>query len=233
ERAKRVRTRAIANAHRGVSREGVGGEQAMLVERLTAQVLDLKQQLAEANATKICASPASTQPPLQPPMMAMDIDAAAVLQTPGTTGQQSPAGFPHDRVATGGQGYIYVVDPSLQGEIERLKETVAGRDRIIKSMEKLDRTKRKKRKESSILPDRGRNSGQRPAVTGIGRRSNSSRPGDYVDPSLDCSSDCSSSSTSPRLSITTPPRAGLHRSMERPSCNNVHPKEGAGEGGSW
>lgn len=33
ERAKRVRTRAIANAHRGVSREGVAGEQAMLVER--------------------------------------------------------------------------------------------------------------------------------------------------------------------------------------------------------
>ncbi|CAN0361283.1 unnamed protein product, partial [Ectocarpus sp. 12 AP-2014] len=233
ERAKRVRTRAIANAHRGVSREGVGGEQAMLVERLTAQVLDLKQQLAEANATKICASPASTQPPLQPPMMAMDIDAAAVLQTPGTTGQQSPAGFPHDRVATGGQGYIYVVDPSLQGEIERLKETVAERDRIIKSTEKLDRTKRKNRKESSILPDRGRNSGQRPAVTGIGRSSNRPRPGDSVDPCLDCSSDCSPSSTSPRLSITTPPRAGLHRSMERPSCNNVHPKEGAGEGGSW
>lgn len=32
ERAKRVRTRAIANAHRGLS-EGVRGEQAMLVER--------------------------------------------------------------------------------------------------------------------------------------------------------------------------------------------------------
>lgn len=33
ERAKRVRTRAIANAHRGLSRETAGGEQAMLVER--------------------------------------------------------------------------------------------------------------------------------------------------------------------------------------------------------
>ncbi|CAM9137560.1 unnamed protein product [Ectocarpus sp. 4 AP-2014] len=234
ERAKRVRTRAIANAHRGVSREGVGGEQAMLVERLTAQVLDLKEQLAEANATKTCTPPTSTQPPLHPSTAppATDVDAAAVFQTSCTTGQQSPAGFPHDQVATGGRGYIYVVDPSLQGEIERLKETVAERDRIIKSMEKLDRTKRKKRKGSSILPDRGRDSGQRLAVTGIGRSSKfSPRPGDYVDPSLDCSSDCSSSSTS--LSITTPPRAGLHRSMERPSCNDVHPNEGAGEGGSW
>lgn len=114
--------------------------------RLTAQVLDLKQQLAEANATKTCTSPTSTQLPQQPPTAppATDIDAAAVLQTPGTTDQQSPAGFPHDQVAAGGKGYIYVVDPSLQGEIERLKENVAERDRIIKRMEKLDRTKRKK-----------------------------------------------------------------------------------------
>ncbi|CAN0092862.1 unnamed protein product [Ectocarpus sp. 6 AP-2014] len=101
-------------------------------------------------------------------------------------------------------------------------------------MEKLDRTKRKKEKESSISPGRGRNSGQRPTGTGIGRRSSfSSRPGDSVDPFSDCSSECSSSSTSPRLSITTPPRAGLHRSMDRPSCDDVHPKYEAGEGGSW
>lgn len=33
ERAKRVRTRAIANARRGMSREGAGSEQAALVER--------------------------------------------------------------------------------------------------------------------------------------------------------------------------------------------------------
>ncbi|CAM9423277.1 unnamed protein product [Ectocarpus sp. 8 AP-2014] len=101
-------------------------------------------------------------------------------------------------------------------------------------MGKLDRTKRKKKNESSILPGRGRNSGQQPTGTGIGRSSSSSpRPGDSVDPSSDCSSDCSSSSTSPRLSITTPPRAGLHRSMERPSCSDLYPKEEAGEGGSW
>lgn len=33
ERAKRVRTRAVANARKGMSREGVGSEQAALVER--------------------------------------------------------------------------------------------------------------------------------------------------------------------------------------------------------
>lgn len=124
--------------------------------RLTAQVLELKQQLAEAHATKTCTSPTPTLPPLPPPTAPPppDIGATAALQTPGTTGQQSPAGFPHDHVAARGQGFIYVVDPSLQGEIERLKESVAERDRIIKSMEKLGRTRRKKVRERELSQSR-------------------------------------------------------------------------------
>ena len=49
-------------------------------------------------------------------------------------GRESPGGLAPVQAA-GGQGYIYVVDPALQVEIERLRETVAERERVIEDME--------------------------------------------------------------------------------------------------
>lgn len=53
------------------------------------------------------------------------------LGTPGgNTGRSSPEGFEPVQ-----PGYIYVVDPALQVEIERLRETVADRERVIQDLE--------------------------------------------------------------------------------------------------
>lgn len=55
--------------------------------------------------------------------------------TPGGDASRSSRGGFAPVQAAGGQGYIYVVDPALQVEIERLRETVADRERIIDDME--------------------------------------------------------------------------------------------------
>lgn len=87
---------------------------------------ELKQQLAEVTTAK-------TTTPMSPPVT--PVQPGGGLGTPGgDTGRSSPGGFAPVQAA-GGQGYIYVVDPALQVEIERLRETVADRERVIEDME--------------------------------------------------------------------------------------------------
>lgn len=95
--------------------------------RLSAQIHELKQQLAEATNTVKTTTPMSqSASPVQP---------GEVYGSPGgDTGGSSPGGFAPAQAAAG-QGYIYVMDPALQVEIERLRETVADRERVIEDLE--------------------------------------------------------------------------------------------------
>ncbi|CAM9171464.1 unnamed protein product, partial [Scytosiphon promiscuus] len=139
ERAKRVRTRAIANARRGMSEREAGIEQAALIGRLTTEVLDLKRQLAEATANNAAdllsprPEPALTTGQL-PPSPGSRRDTEGV-EPPGAEASLRLGGLLTAQAVNGDQGYIYVVDPALQVEIERLRDTVADRERVIQNME--------------------------------------------------------------------------------------------------
>eukprot|EP00903_Cladosiphon_okamuranus_P016262 g14998.t1 len=210
ERAKRVRTRAVANARRGMSREGAGSEHAALVERLSAQIRELKQQLAEATTTAKSATPMSLPTSPVPP-------SGGVGTQEGDARKSSLGGFP-PLDAAAGQGYIYVVDPALQAEIERLRETVVDRERVIKDMEMGVRHNRHARKLSTTQHADGRD--RRPPRQG----GDGNAAGESVSLSTrsDVSGRCSSSPSSPasasvsasvsacsgQLSIFTPPRRG-------------------------
>lgn len=78
--------------------------------------------------------PAPALTPPQPPSPASSF-ATEGIETPGEECRLSPGGLPSVQAVTGGQGYIYVVDPALQVEIERLRDTVADRERVIQKME--------------------------------------------------------------------------------------------------
>lgn len=96
--------------------------------RLSAQICELKQQLAEATATAKSATTMSPQASPSPPP-------GGAVGIPGGDAGLSSLGVCAPIQAAGGQGYIYVVDPALQVEIERLRETVADRERVIEDME--------------------------------------------------------------------------------------------------
>lgn len=121
--------------------------------RLGAEIFELKQQLAEANATRISTTPMSPPASPAPPSPTYDTD----VETPGGTGRLSPVVLSSTQAA-GGQGYLYVVDPALQAENERLRANVAERDRLIEDMGKgrqqhqNHRKVRLGRKKSKLFP---------------------------------------------------------------------------------
>ncbi len=80
-------------------------------------------------------------PPASPPPPGSRPDpgpAAGALTNPVRAATLSSEGHPPAQAA-GGQGYIYVVDPALQVEIERLRETVADRERVIENLQTEER----------------------------------------------------------------------------------------------
>ncbi|CAM9808844.1 unnamed protein product, partial [Hapterophycus canaliculatus] len=154
ERAKRVKTRAIANARRGVSQRESGIEQATLVGRLTTQIKDLKRQLADAttkNAAGLVSPQSAPVPTLAQPPSSGSISASEGIEDPVAEDRPSLEGVPSRQAAVGGQGYIYVVDPALQIEIERLRDTVADRERVIQNMEMEDRRNQREVRELLLL----------------------------------------------------------------------------------
>jgi len=103
--------------------------------RLTAQIFELRNQLAQATIPTNSVGPMLPSA-LPPPSGSRPAEGA--VTNPERCASSSSTGHPPAQAA-GGQGYIYVVDPALHVEIERLRETVADRERVIENMQTEER----------------------------------------------------------------------------------------------